>query len=279
MEKEKFSEEFSGDIVRHSKASYKAYIRDLTGENPAIPFDKNNQELNDLTEKGKELAENSAREYFANLNPAEDKLFFASSNEVRAIETAEIYRKIAKEMGFDIIHPEHSRSKISDEIADGDIRVLDALSLNSDNLLLDAIFQPASTKKYINLSNVPQDLREKFEKASSIVDEDDQGNWGNNFYKHVDRVKEIFPEIKNVQQEYENKFRYLLKHFNTGKERAGDSGVTGNIKVLGFGHENYLLYAIRNIFQEEGINNCEVLHITTDSDGITGKFRNKEAKL
>jgi hypothetical protein len=118
---------------------------------------KDNNETPDLPESGVELAKEKAKEFFENLDPEKDILFFASSNEARALETANIYREIAKEKGFEIVRPENSRSGLSEELSDGDIRVVKILSIypyGETNAVIDSVFNPPSRRGDINWSAV-----------------------------------------------------------------------------------------------------------------------------
>ena len=143
----------SADFVRHSISSYKTYGKLVASENPTGKFNPDEQVTPDLPEKGIDLAKQEAEKYFASLDLQKDIIFFASSNEARALETANIFRQVAHEKGFEIIKPEKSRSKLSDEIADSEIRVLKNLSIYPDhetNSVVDSVFSPSAQRGKIN---------------------------------------------------------------------------------------------------------------------------------
>ncbi|MSU54719.1 MAG: hypothetical protein EXS48_02725 [Candidatus Staskawiczbacteria bacterium] len=274
--------EDSVDFTRHSKSAYRTYEKIFKSDNPTAGFNKEEQVTPDLPEAGIEFAKQEAEKFFELLNPGKDVLFFASSSEARAIETANIYREIAKEKGFEVIKPEHPRSKISEEISDGEIRVVKELSIydsdNAKNVIIDSVFQLAN-RDLINWDAVDPELKVKYEEAVKIVEADNQGSFGANMAKHGDKVKEIFPEIETAEDQFKGKFKNLKRLAKFGIKKAKESGQEKNVKILAFGHENYMIYAIESLFQEEGIKNCETMHIEAKGDGLTGKFRGKEVNL
>jgi hypothetical protein len=266
----------SADFIRHSQSGYKTYAEQLKN-NPTDSFDKYQQITPDLTESGIELAKKTAQEYFKALDPNNSALFFVSSNESRAIETANIYREIAKEMGFEIITPQNTRSKISDKIADGQVRILDTLSLNLPNLLANSVFSPAKYRTEINFEYVSEEEKERFEKAKAIIDADDQGSYAKNYDKYSEQIKKIFPEIKSAHDLRVHEFENMKKLLKFAAIKTHKSGIEKNIKIIAVGHENILSEALREMFEEDGINNCEVLNMELDRDGlITGEFRGKK---
>lgn len=275
----KDGEGFSADYIRHSNASYKTYVDVAKSENSQQAFNSKEQLTPDLTEFGVELAKEEAEGYFANLDPEEDQLFFVSSNEARAIETANIYRGVAKDEGFLIIKPENARSEISEEIADGEIRVIENLSINSPNMLLDGVFNSPNCRKNTNLNSLTAEEKERYQKAIAIVNADDQGSWGANFAKHGASVKEILPEIKSPEDQYNTKFKNLLRLFKFGQEKTTTSGVEKKIKVLAFGHENMMVYALQTYFKENSLTNCEVVNFESDAGEINMSYREQKAKI
>jgi len=272
-------ESFSADYIRHSQSEYKTYEKILK-ERPDTPFDKDKQITPDLTESGIELATRSAESYFKELDPQNTALFFVSSNESRAIETADIYRKVAKSVGFDVIMPEHSRSSISDKIADGEIRIMNTLSLNHPNILANMAFAPARYRTGINFDDVPNEEKTRFEQATAIVDADDQGSYAKNYAKYSEQIKSIYPEIKSAHELYEIEFNNMkrLLRFSSGKVK--ESNTAKDVKILAFGHENMLMEALKEKFQEEEMGNCEILNIDPDkNNSFKGTFRGKESIL
>jgi hypothetical protein len=269
----------SADYVRHSQAGYKSYVETLKN-NPTDPFNKNEQITPDITEVGIELAKNSAKEYFKTLDPSKSILFFVSSNEARAVETANIYRETAKTEGFEIIVPENSRSTISDEISEGEIRILNNLSLNHPNILANMAFSPAKYRVGINFDNVSDEEKKLFEQAAAIIDSNDQGSYAKNFEKYSEEVKSIYPDIKSAHDLYTREFKNMKRLLHFANKKAQASKLDKEVKILAFGHENMLIESIREDFQEDGINNCEVLHIKLAEDGsLEGEFRGKKSKI
>lgn len=267
----------SADFIRHSQSGYKTYAEQLKN-NPTDLFDKDQQITPDLTESGIELAKKTAQEYFRALDPGNSALFFVSSNESRAIETANIYREVAKEMGFEIITPQNTRSKMSDEIADGQVRVLDTLSLNLPNLLANSVFNPAKYRTDINFEYVSEEEKERFEKAKAIIDADDQGSYAKNYDKYSEQIKQIFPEIKSAHDLRIHQFENMKKLLKFAAVKTQKSGIEKNIKIIAVGHENILSEALREMFEEDGINNCEVLNMDLERDGsIAAQFRGKKS--
>lgn len=123
-------------FIRHSKAGYKTQEAIERSGNPRAAFNPEDQVTPDLTPEGREFAREKAEEFFDGLDPAQDKLFFVSSNEARALETGNAYREVAEARGFEIITPEKSGTRVAEEIGGGQIRTLNNLSLNSQDILL-----------------------------------------------------------------------------------------------------------------------------------------------
>lgn len=274
--------EDSIDFTRHSKSAYRTYEKIFKSGDPTSGFNKEEQVTPDLPEAGVEMARKEAEKFFDSLSPEKDVLFFASSNEARAVETANIYREIAHAKGFEVVKPEHARSKMSEDISSGEIRVLGELSIydshDAKNMLIDSVFNLAN-RDLINWDAVDPGLKAHYDEAVKIVEADDQGGFGANMAKHGEKVKEIFPEIKTAEDQFKKKFQNLKRLAKFGIKKAKESGQEKNVRILTFGHENYVVYAIQNLFEEEGIKNCETMHIEVEDDNITGKFRGKQASL
>lgn len=271
-------------FTRHSKAKYETMAKSMKSENPEASHNPNEQLENDLTEQGIELAKQKAEEFFSHLNPEQDVLFFASSKEMRAFETAKIYRDVAQEKGFEVIVPYEQENKelktgMVGEMASEDIRAIDSLSLHIPNVLTASVFNPDAYLGEINWEAVSDETKEKWEEARKIIDADDQGSWGANFFKHSEEIQKIFPEIKSSRDEYETTFQKMLKLAKFAQEKIKTSGSEKNIKVLAFGHENYMGHALNKYFGEHEIANCETLAIEIDDDGMTGKYRDREVNL
>ncbi len=265
------------DLVRHSVSSYATY-RDITAsDNPEKQFDKDKQVTPDLTPEGVELARKKANEFFSGLDSKDTKLFFVSSNEARALETANIFREVAKETGFTILAPEHARSGISEDIADGEIRAVNTLSLNLKNTLAMNLFNPSKNRRLVNFDALDPEKRDLYKKLEEDIDTDDKGSFAANYLAYGEKVKQFFPEIETADDLYNKQFKNLVRlaRFAHGKVSAGGE----KIKILAFGHENYLLTALNGYFQEKGIGNCEVLQLEVNDASVEASFRGKQASL
>ena len=268
---EKFEDQEGNSEVlftRHSPAKYATYKDIIRGDNPHAPVDRDGQLPDDLTEKGIQLAKESAEALLATLRPDSDELFFASSDEMRALETANIYRSVAHEKGFIIIKPENVRGSTAEEIGEGEIRTVRSLSLGIKDTLLGSIFNPDAHLGEINWDKVEPEVKEKWAQARAIINEDDQGSWGGNFAVHSKAIKEIFPEIKDSEQTYETQFKNLLRLSEFALKKAEESGNQKNIKILAFGHENYWTHALDVYFHDHKLNNCETIRIKPSDENL-----------
>jgi hypothetical protein len=282
MENEKFeggsnvnneNKEKSTYFIRHSRASYKTYEDVLASENPQAAHDPNNQIENDLPEAGIELAKEKAEQFFDNLDPQKDVLFFASSKEMRAFETAKIYQKIAKEKGFVILDTHSKKGKdakegMAREMADENIRSLNNLSLNIPNTLVGSVFNPESYLGEINWDKVDQETKEKWEQARKIINSDDKGSWGANFFHYSEEIKKIFPDIGSSKDFHERKFKNILELVSFGQKKIEEDNSDKNMKIVAFGHEDYLGVALNDYFGDHEIGNCEAITIETNGDGF-----------
>lgn len=269
MEKPKDGRKENTDSVhftRHSAAKYSTYAEINKSENPQAPVDVENQVTPDLSERGLELAREKAKELFDSFNPKEDEIFFVSSSEARALETAAIYREVAKQRGFEIVVPENVRGNYAEEVGQGDIRVVQALSLNIKNTLLSSVFNPDVYLKNVNLDALDKDTRKKWEKAREIINSDDYGSWGANFFHYSEEISKIFPEIKSTKDLYETQFKNLLRLVKFGIKKIKESGRGKNVRILAFGHENYIGYALNKYFEDNEIGNCETISIKSVGD-------------
>jgi hypothetical protein len=299
MTKHNFENEGSQHEVvftRHSKARYRTAHETMESENPQAPFDPEKQVTPDLSPEGERLAKEEAKKFFDGLEPGADHLFFVSSNEARAIETANIYRQIAKKRGFDvlkpygtaqgedgskeILNPEPAGNTLAERIGEGEIRILKDLSLNSQNTLLGYVFSAEASLKNANLEALDADTKEKWDKARQIINGDDRGSWGDNFFAHSEEIKEIFPAIKSAYDLFRTRFNNLLKLARFGLRKARGSGIGGNVKILAFGHENYMASALETYFNDHEIENCESIAIEAGADqGLILKRRGEEVPL
>jgi len=271
--------------IRHSKAEYKMNKAIVTSDNPESKFDPKKQDfLSDLTPKGKELAQQEAEKFFNELDPEKDAIFFTTSDLVRAIETAKIYKDEAKKRGFEIIKPENVRDDLVEEIGDGEIRKLDNLSLNIDNMLIEYLFHPK--KNYLeevvkNKDNVSEETKKKWKQARQIIEADNKGTWGKNYYQHSEEIKKIFPEIKTAEEMYDRNFKNTIKLMRFAQKKINKENYQKNIKVLGFGHENLFIHFLGKNFKEGSIDNCEVIGFKINNDNIqvNAKGENKNIEM
>lgn len=257
----------SAHLIRHSRAKYDTYGKIKKSENPRAEVDSEDQLTPDLTEAGVNLAKEKAEAFFAELNPETDALFFVSSNEARALETANIYRQAAHAHGFEIIKPEHVRGELAEEIGEGEIRTLDRLSLNIKDTLMTSVFNPDNQLGSINWGAVDEDFKAKWAQARAIINSNDRGSYGANLFEHSEAIAKIFPELKTAKELYDTNFKQLVRLAEFGVNKAKESGMEKNIKILGFGHENYMTYAANKYFADHGIANCESLDINIDAAG------------
>ena len=64
-----------------------------------------------------------------------------------------------------------------------------------------------------------------------------------------------------------------------GADKARQSGHGKNIKIVAFGHENYMLKALDKHFDEQSVGNCETISFEVDEQGIKGSYRGNDAGL
>src|SRR3989344_1243394 len=253
--------------TRHSRAKYGSYARIAESENPQGSIHHEDQVTPDLPEAGVELAKVEAEKFFAELNPGTDELFFVSSGQTRALETAAIYRGVAKAKNFEILAPENVRGNLAREIGGGDIRLVRNLSLKPSNVLIDSIFNPDRTLPAINWDAVDLETRNRWEKAHKMIQDDDKGSWGANMFHHGAEVKKLFPEVDTAEELYESQFKNLLRLAEFGMKKAGESGREKNLKILAFGHESYMGHALQQYFENHEVKNCETVTFELDEQG------------
>lgn len=270
--------------IRHSKSSYETYTKqDISGDEGFNPDD---QEYPDLNKEGQELAQKEAENFFENLNPEKDILFFASSNEARALATADTYRREAIKRGFEIIKPEKTNLKLSDEETDGYVRMSSMLSLNPRNYNEHSIFIdiPESIQNEI-ADTMEGKEKERWLKARAIInnapEELRKRGFGPVYNEYADQIKEIFPNVKSAKQ-IEKRFQNILKLAKWGMEKAKEAGLDKNTKILGFGHENYPIPLLNKYFENGDTANCEALKIEVSGEKkfeITKDGENKVVEL
>jgi len=265
------------DFVRHSKATYSTYKEMVNSDDPGKKFDHRNQVFPDLSSGGIELAKEQARLFFEKFDPEKEQLFFVSSNEARALETAGIYREEALAEKFTILKPEHSRSSISEDHLDGDVRMIDTLSLNLPNVIVSSLLNPKSSRHEVNYDALDPKEAEMYKKLQEEIDKDNKGSFAENFIAYGDLVKKYVPSFETAEDLYNRNFKNMIRLFKFAEKKTGESSSKKQIRILAFGHENQLLVALNKYFGEHGINNCEVLSAESGADGeIKGNFRGKE---
>lgn len=264
---------------RHSKAQYLTDAAMLASKNALSEMDRNNQITPDLSKEGVELARKTAEEYFVGLDPKEDKIFLVSSNLARALETAKIYADIAREKGFQIIRPENVRGKQAEEIAGGDVRVISRLAIpRSERPLAGEVFNTDSALGKIDWSNVDPGFRAKWEEAHAIIMANDQGSWGRNFDMFSDKIIPLFPEFKvgSKTDAYLHQFQPLVRLAEWGIKKARERDPEASIKIMAFGHENYLGVALDKYFKDHAIANCEAITFALPEDGTMTMTRMRD---
>ncbi|OGK12803.1 MAG: hypothetical protein A2W80_10420 [Candidatus Riflebacteria bacterium GWC2_50_8] len=153
------------------------------------------------------------------------------------------------------------------------------MSINSKNPLIDSLFNPVRMPSNTNWGAVDRETKDKWDAARAIVSSDDRGSWGSNFHAHSHEVKEIFPEIKTAEELYEGKFQNLMRLVKWADKKVRGSGLEKNVKILAFGHENYLVVALDRYFHEHNINNCETIRLKVEDRIVKGEFHDKEAEI
>lgn len=257
--------EFFG--TRHGKAQYQLNESIPYSEDPESAPDASRQWfLRDLTQEGREEAQIEAEKFFDGLNPETDALFFASSDLVRAAETAKIYLDVAREHGFEIILPREKSEKNNaydnqaEEIGEGYIRKINCLTLDHlENMLREFVFAKDDyLKKISHLENVSAETIEKWAQARAIIESDNKDGWGPNYAAHSEEIAEIFPNVKSAKQVYETKFKNMLRLMRFGQKKIEEQNPAKNIKILGFSHENSFLYFLNQNFGKP-MKNCETI--------------------
>jgi hypothetical protein len=278
------SEENKFYLGRHSIAEYKSNREALESEDPAKSFDRQNQIFPDLAPEGIKLAREKAKEFFASLNPETDVLFFASSDMARALETANIYREVAEELGFKIIEQKVRPGSLAEKIGGNKIRPVPSLSFDIKNILAQSAFNPMRVKSEINWEAVPDEERKKWEQARDIIGSDDHGSWGSNYHYHSVEVKKLFPEVETAEQLYHQQFRQIIELIKFAKEKIDEAKDMKEfkgkkIKVIGFGHENYLSFALEKYFDEHSIGNCEMINFNMSGEKIFLEKRGEKKEI
>jgi hypothetical protein len=268
--------------TRHSIAEYKLDKGIIKSDNPETAPRADAQWFNsDLTPEGIKLAKEKAMEFFAKLDPKTDALFFVSSDLVRAAETAKIYLDIARDKGFEIIMPREKKEEPfvpknkAEEIGESYIRKINCLTLDHlENMLKEQVYlSPDSLAEVKDLDKVSLDTRKKWLEARKIIEADDRGTWGNNYFAHSEKIKKIFPDVKSAKEVYDEKFKNMIRLIKFGQEKINQHNPEKNIKVLAFSHENSFLYFLNKNFGES-MKNCESIafRVEAGAENEAGKI-------
>lgn len=258
-------------LLRHSKAAYKSYSQVAGSENPDRPVDPEHQVFPDLPESGVRLAQEEAEKFFASMNSESDAVFFVSSSQARALETAQVYKEVANAKGLTVITPEHDRNPAHDIVGDGEIRVLRSLSIDKGNVLWGALYNPPAYIPDINWSAVDAEMKVRWDAARAIVLANDHGSWGANYFQYSDILKEqgMLPaEEATAQEQFDTQFQRLKQLMRFGAKKAKDGFDGKKIHIVAVGHENYLSKALERYFHDEEIKNCEVLDVRVSDEKI-----------
>jgi len=250
-------------FIRHSRATYASYSEKLASENPESALDLSAQ-LPDLPEAGIELAKESAQKFLSKFDSSKAVLYFVSSTQARALETAKIYSDVALDNGFEIVSHQKEAPPYVRKFGGDYVRSLDSLSLHMENQVLASVFNPVTNSPDINWGQIDPQVKDTFEKARQIVLSDDKGSWGANFYAHADDVKVLMPEMETPTELYETQYAHLQRLASFAREKASAEKQT---IVVAFGHENYMSKALEEETGRESIGNTEPVEFT-ESGGL-----------
>ncbi|HAT74238.1 MAG: hypothetical protein US30_C0012G0035 [Candidatus Moranbacteria bacterium GW2011_GWF2_36_839] len=248
----------------------------IQGDVPEGQINYDNQVF-DVPSAGIELAQKKAEEFLGQLDAKVDNLLFVSSNEARAIDTANIYRQMAKEKGFEIVQHQEIGNEYAKITGENEIKVLEALCLNPQNALIHSIYNSNPGKVFnIDWEKVRAETKMAWDEARKIVESDDRGSWGANFAAHSEVVKEILlavnPHEESAEDLFEKNFKDLLRLMKVASQECG------NIVVVAFGHENYIVSALQKYFGEHGIGNCEAMSFRVTDQKVLVNFH-RQARL
>jgi phosphohistidine phosphatase SixA len=268
------------DIFRHQEAEYKLNKKVLDSDDPQGPILAEQQDFEtDLTEQGQEHAREQAAAFFQRFDPNADAFFVASSDLVRAAETAKIYVDVAEELGFEIISPENPHSATVEHVGAGKVKHLETLSLNIDNALIDQLFDPNTDfLKRAQDRGVTFDegFVQRWQAARKIIEQDNKGSWSENLRYHGDTVAEILPEIGEMSKTYDRKFQNLVRLMKFGDTKISGSGYAKRVNVLAFTHENLFTRWLAKEMNEHGLELGEMISFRFDpSDMLHATVRDK----
>lgn len=286
----KYPVDFSVHMIRHSASSYQNYVDIEKSDNPVGAVDYNHQRY-DLTEQGDEIAKEEAKKFFDQFESKKDTFIFFSSEEERCLDTTQFYIKEAHKRGFEVIdhNPTKIRNERAEKLGENKIRTIKSLGLNVKNALLIGIYNPPKyLRTDINWEALKDtDVKERWLKAREIINNNDQGSWWKNFYKHGEEIKKIFPEAVSTLEVYENKFKKLLHLIEfAAKKNKENNNSEKNIRVVGNSHVDLFGYFLNKYFQEENkgeeieMKNCEEIKFEFNKEGsLCAKFRDFPEKI
>ena len=267
-------------FIRHSKSYYKHYQAILNSENPNRLFDAATQVMPDLSDDGLELAQDEAKKLFSGMDKDQEALFFVSSNEARALSTGKLYKDIAKEQDFAVITPDNHRNRMDEEHVDTDIRVVTSLSIKSSSLLWNAVYTPEKYLAEINWEGFDYEVKQNWDAAREVVMHECKGSWGANFSFYSDLLKsdKLLPADQNTAGDlFETQFHQILRLVRFAAKKVAGSFQGKRIRIIAFGHENYVAKAFEKYFHEEGIGNCEAIDVNMMGDELSFIRRNVRA--
>lgn len=251
---------------RHAQALYGAIVEKLRSDNPRGPIDIETQPENDLTEAGHKLARASAEGFLARLDPKKDELFFVSSDQMRALQTARVFIEVALQKGFRVIRHDKTGSSVAANVGDGYIRSLETLSHSYADALPDAVFNPPSQLPEINWKTVPPEYRAQWDKARADVLADDRGSWGANFFAHSEEVESMLPGVRSAKDLFAKRYKALVRQAQVALRSTQGQ----RVNILAFGHENMVGIPLERDTGDHALPNCEGVEM------VDGKLKRVE---
>ena len=309
-------------LVRHDDAVYSLNISIAESSEPLQLFNKSAQPSEDLTETGISHAEQMAYEYFSNFDCKNNEIAFFSSALTRARQTAAIFLRVAKEIGYKIkiisgrsdsakvqlLNLEEfenvdekrkrmymKRNQVHKELfenqGNAEIRTLGLLSLDYlKQSFVDSIYLPydyIQQMKNDNAAKLPAAYKDIWTKCRKVIEADNRGDWGANFLTHSVCVQAMFrkykidrslddstiPSLSSVRDLYNGIFRNILKLMEKADDMLdfyeSSHSEQKKIKIIGFTHENQLLYFLKKEFNKVGVDKSSAIgfKILKDNSG------------
>lgn len=187
------------------------------------------------------------------------------------------------------------RGQISNELFESqggdEIRTLKSLSLdNIEQMLVEFVFHPRNYMDEVQAQykyKIPAEYQEVWQQARNIIEADNKGGWGQNYLAYSEQLQKLFdtyreshyldeetiPHFASVKDMYERNFRNNLR-LMARYDDAIDVYETQHpkhkkIRVLGFGHENQMLYFLNKEFEKVGVDKGDVVgfKILKDENG------------